>query len=236
MRAYLKLSITMTVLIVVTGCAEGPLWQTGKLSPWARSQWAEEEKIADTLFVKKRRMTEMVNEVLNAPVEQQQKVAAEIAEVVHRDPILLLRIHGVKLIAQLDCPKAIQTLEDASRDFNTDIRIAAVNAWKGKRGDIAIPQLQEIVGSDTSIDVRLAATRALGNFSGDQALQALSLALNDPDPALQLRAADSLQKTTGESFGRDVVAWQKYVKDISTSIVGEDNPPSIAKRQSSDLK
>jgi hypothetical protein len=227
MRTRLQNYGSIVLLVFFVGCAEGPLWQTGKLSPWARNQWAEEEKIADTLFVKKRRMTESVNSVLNAPVERQQEVAEQLAETVRRDPILLLRLHGVKLIAQLDCPAATQTLEDASRDYDTDIRIAAVNAWKNKRGEIAIPQLQEIIGSDTNVDVRLAATRALGNFSGQKAVQALSLALNDSDPALQLRAADSLQKTTGESLGRDVVAWQEYVQNMDSAVT--DSSPAYSR-------
>ncbi len=221
MRTRIQICSFYLLLVVITGCAEGPLWQAGKLNPWARNQWAEEEKIADTLFVKKRRMSESVNTVLNAPMEKQQVVAEQLSEITHRDPILLLRLHGVKLISQLECPAALQALEDASKDYNTDIRIAAVNAWKNKRGEIAIPQLQEIIGSDTNIDVRLAATRALGEFSGEKAVEALSLALNDVDPALQLRAADSLQKTTGESFGRDIVAWQDYVDRLKPTGVDE---------------
>ncbi len=162
-------------------------------------------------------MTESVEAVLNAPVEQRQRVAEEISEIVHRDPVLLLRLHGVKLSGQLNCPAAVQTLEDASRDYNSDIRVAAIKAWEKMPMDVAIPQLQEMIGSDTNIDVRLAATRALGNFSGVKAVQALSLALNDADPALQLRAADSLQNATGESFGRDVIAWQDYVSRFTNS-------------------
>lgn len=200
MRATLNIC-SCCFLLLISGCAEGPLWQSGKYSPWARNRWAEEEKIADTLFTRKQRMTESVESVLNAPVEQQQKVAQEISEIVHRDPVLLLRLHGVKLSGRLNCPAAIQTLEDASRDYNTDIRVAAIKAWEQLPSDLAIPQLQEIIGSDTNVDVRLAATRALGNFSGVKAVQALSLALNDADPALQVRAAESLQKATGESFG-----------------------------------
>ncbi len=220
------------LLLLVTGCAEGPLWQSGRYSPWARNKWAEEEKIADTLFARKQRMTESVESVLGAPVEQQQTVAKELGEIVRRDPVLLLRLHGVKLSGKLKCPAAIQTLEDASRDYNTDIRVAAIKAWEKMPDDVAIAQLQEMIGSDTNIDVRLAATRALGNFSGVKAVQALSLALNDTDPALQLRAAESLQKTTGESLGRDVIAWQDYVSRFTNAntenAAGSANKASVA--------
>jgi hypothetical protein len=38
------------------------------------------------------------------------------------------------------------------------------------------------------------------------------LALNDSDPALQLRATESLQAATGENLGSDIRAWQEYVR------------------------
>lgn len=213
--------------IIQTGCAEGPLWRVGKFSPWARNQWAEEERIADTLFERKRQMTESVSAALDAPVEQQQRVAEDLAEVVHRDPILLLRLHAVDLLGKLNCPAAVETLKDASRDHNSDLRVAAIKSWEKMPAETAIPQLQEMIGSDTDIDVRLAATRALGNFSGQQAVAAISLALEDPDPALQVRAAESLQNVTGEQLGRDIQAWQNYVKNVLPSPLADR---TLAKR------
>lgn len=200
--------------IQLFGCAEGPLWKSGKYAPWARNQWAAEEEIADTLFSRKRKMSEAVAAVIGAPVEDQQRVAQTISEVVLRDPVLLLRLHGVKLLGKLQCPLANQTLQNASKDNNPDIRIAAVKSWQGMEAQTAIPQLQSIIGSDTNIDVRLAATRALSNFNGQQAISATSLALQDDDPALQLRAVESLQKITGEQIGRDVSKWKQYVSNV----------------------
>jgi len=215
--------------ISTSGCAEGPLWRAGKYSPWARNQWAAEEEIADTLFARKRKMTEAVTAAIGAPVEDQQRVAEMVSEVVHRDSVLLLRLHGVNLLGQLNCPAAVQTLVDASHDHNADIRIAAIKAWKGMPGDTAIPQLQEIIGSDTNVDVRLAATRALGDFSGQKAVGAISLALSDPNPALQLRAAESLQRVTGEQLGRDIGAWQNYVAQMAPA--GQVMPSGSDTRQ-----
>ena len=206
--------VTVAIVTQLTGCADGPLWKTGKYVPWARNQWAAEEQIADTLFSRKREMSEAVASVQGAPVEDQQRVAQSISEVVLRDPVLLLRLHGVDLLGKLNCPQAIQTLRDASNDNSPDIRIAAIKSWQRMSPDVAIPQLQNIIGSDTNIDVRLAATRALGNFNGQQAVSAASLALNDNDPALQLRAAESLQRITGESIGRDISKWQQYVGNV----------------------
>ena len=210
----LVLPLLAAVLVSMCGCAEGPLWRAGKYSPWARNQWAAEEQIADTLFVQKRRMSEAVSSVAAAPVEDQQKVAQNLANVMHQSPVLLLRLHAVKLLGQLNCPAATQALVDASHDHNSDLRIQAINSWQAMPADKAIPHLQDMIGSDTEVDVRLAATRALSNFSGERAVSAIAMALEDPNPALQLRAVESLQVVTGEQIGRDVGAWQQYVKNV----------------------
>jgi len=217
--------VAVTTTTQLTGCADGPLWRTGKYVPWARNQWAAEEKIADTLFSRKREMSEAVASVQGAPVEDQQRVAQTISEVVLRDPVLLLRLHGVDLLGKLNCPMAVQALGSASNDNNADVRIAAIKSWQKMSPETAIPQLQSIIGSDTNVDVRLAATRALGNFNGQQAVSAVSLALDDKDPALQLRAVESLQRITGESFGRDVTKWQQYVGNVKP-VRHQDASPS----------
>jgi HEAT repeat protein len=187
----------------------------GKYTPWAQNHWAEEEKIADTLFTKKKNMTTMADAAVRAPVEQQQEAAAMLSEVASRDSVLLLRLHAIQQLSRLRCPGAIDALANSSKDHNSDVRLAAVKAWKSMPANDAIPSLQQMVGSDTSVDVRLAATRALGSFPGPQAVPAISLALNDPDPALQLRAVESLQLVTGKPLGRNVKVWQNYVANVT---------------------
>lgn len=201
----------LALVLISVGCAEGALWKAGKYSPWAQKQWAEEEQIANTLFSRKKLMADAANSVVGAPVEQQQKVAEQLSDVLYRDSVLLLRLHALDLLGNLDCPKSLEAIGNAVRDNNSDIRIAAIKSLQKMSYDKAVPMLQEIIGSDSNIDVRLAATRALGNFPGERTVAALSLAIEDTDPALQLRAAESLQKVTGESLGRDIGAWKQYV-------------------------
>ena len=73
----------------------------------------------------------------------------------------------------------------------------------------------------TCVDVRLAAGRALGQLGGDDAVAALRPALDDPDPALQYRAMQSLREITGKDFGDNVVSWREYVR-------GEGAPAEIS--------
>ena len=201
-----------------SACAEGPLWRTGSLSPWVREQWSAEEQIADTLFKRKREMNEAVSNVLNSPTQEQDKIARELSEIVRNDQVLLLRLNAVHLLGQLNCPESIDALKQASTDPDPDIRIAAIQSWKNLSANVAIGQLQEIIGSDTNTDVRLAATRALGNFTGENAVRALALALTDSDPALQVRATESLRSVTGENIGADVAAWQNFVQQYGIEL------------------
>jgi len=203
--------LTVGVIYQFSGCAEGPLWRTGQYSPWVRNKWAEEEKIADTLFTRKRRMENVVAQAANSSIDVQEEAALALKDIVFRDKVLLMRLHAVKLLGRLNSPTSVETLAKASKDNDKEIRLAAITALKLVSPDAAVPQLQEIIGSDTDIDVRLAATEALGNFPGRSSVEALSLSLNDRDPALQVRAAESLQRVTGEPLGRNIVAWQEYV-------------------------
>lgn len=206
------------IAIGVCGCAEGQFWRTGKYAPWVRKKWEAEEQIADTLFARKRQMTEAVASVAGGTVESQQQVANKLSDIILRDPVLLLRLHAIKLITTLNCPKRAETLSIAANDPSSDIRIAAVKAFERIPGEESIYQLQEILANDTDDDVRIAATKSLGNLPGQTSARALGVALNDRNPALQVTATESLMRVTGqESMGRDVVAWQNYVQQITPS-------------------
>ncbi len=159
-------------------------------------------------------MNEMVSTVRSADLETRQQAASRLHEIVLRDQVLLLRLYAVQLLGQIECPETIAALRDASKDPDPDVRIAAVKSWQKLPADTAISELQEIIASDTHIDVRVAATTALGQFSGTKAIRALSYALTDSNPALQVRATESLARVTGENIGVDVAAWQNYIDKI----------------------
>lgn len=214
------------MLAFVSGCAEGYFWKTGKYAPWVRQQWEAEEQIANTLFARKKAMTDAVSAASNASVEQQEAVAKQLSEVILRDPVLLIRLHALKLITVLDCPQTKETLTIARTDPSSDIRTATVKSLKNLPAEFSVFQLQEIIANDTDDDVRIAATKALGDFSGTASVKALSLALQDRNPALQVSATESLMKVTGQSeFGRDVNAWQKYVQQVAPGSVNENGSP-----------
>lgn len=208
------------------GCTQSQFANSDWLTPpWVRSEWEAEAQVADSLFSRKAEMTQAVAAVSGSAVESQQQVANQLSEVILRDPILLLRLHALKLISTLDCPKTSETLNIATSDPSSDIRIAAVKALQQFPNSESVYQLQEIVANDSDDDVRLAAARALGNIPGQSSVRALGVALNDRNPALQITATEALMRVTGQpSIGRNVVAWQDYVQQVAPAIESSTIP------------
>ena len=213
MMAKHLLLLLATSCILTTGCAEGPLWQTGYFVPWAKNQWKEENQLAATLQSRQQELDQMVQQANSD--SQMEQAANRLGEISSRDSVLLIRLHAVSLLGQINHPTALAHLKTASTDPDSRIRIAAIGALSQLPSEIAIPQLQEVIGSDTDVDVRLSATKALGNFSNPAAASALSIALSDNNPAIQYRAMESLKTITGQKLGTDVVAWHNYLGTLN---------------------
>ena len=74
------LLVTSLTICLVSGCAEGPLWRTGYLSPWARSHWANEEKIAETWFVRRKQLESEVEQAIAGGAQAQEQMAKKVDE------------------------------------------------------------------------------------------------------------------------------------------------------------
>ncbi len=201
--------------LITGGCAEGPLWRTGQYAPWARKKWEAEEAFADTLFKKKRLMSEIVERGTAGGLQEKNAAAEELADYALKDPIVLVRIQAVRQLGNLDCPASHDALRQAGRDPEPQVRMAAVDAWRRMPSEVAVPALHHVLNSESHIDVRLAATRGLGDHSGSAAIAALRVALSDPDPALRKRAMQSMARSSGEKYGEDLNAWRQYADQMA---------------------
>jgi HEAT repeat protein len=103
-------------------------------------------------------------------------------------------------------------IQFAAADESPQLRVAACEAL-GKVGDsAAVDILAVLVEHDEEIDVRLAATSELASFSNPPSLRALGIALDDPNPALQFRAMQSLKVASGRHFGDDIAMWKSWIR------------------------
>lgn len=213
------------VMVVAAGCSTTqarPDWlQT--LTFWDKQ---EEDSRYQGPTPKQRmdKLRELSGKLPKLPAVEQQSHAAELAQAYRDEADPLIRSEIVRTIAGCGSPTAGETLKAALNDLERDVRLAACDAWSKHGGPQAVVQLSEAMRKDADVDVRLAAARALGKIEGPEATAALGAALEDPDPAMQYRAVQSLRELTGKDFGDDVNAWREFVRG------GKPQEISVAER------
>ncbi len=193
------------------GCAEGPLWRTGRMFPRVVQRWQQEEQIANSVFERKEQMASLVTGAQGNDGASLDRAALELSQIALSDPVLINRMEAIRQLGNLDCPAAWEALRRAINDPDPQVRLVVVRAWTRMSASQAVPALSAAFAADADVDVRLAAVRALGSFPGEASVGALTPALRNADPAIQLRATEALAQATGESFGPDVQAWSRYV-------------------------
>ena len=158
---------------------------------------------------------------------EQRQITDQLARQMQVEPDPLVRQAVVKAITEFRTPMAHQVLEAGLADEDTAVRVACCHAL-GRRGDaMSVAPLANSLRTDEDIDVRLAAAEALGQTKSPQAIQALIVALDDRDPALQYAGVQSMKAITGEDYGPDVQTW-RHVAAGGTPPPRE--APSVAER------
>lgn len=158
---------------------------------------------------------------------EQREITDQLARQMQVEPDALVRQAVVNAIAEFRTPMSQQVLEAGLADQNEAVRMACCQAL-GRRGEAAsVPKLDQALRSDKNIDVRLAAAAALGNIKSPDAIQALAVALDDRDPALQYAGVQSMKSITGQDYGPDVQAWRQAA---AGGAAPSPSTPSLAER------
>lgn len=223
------LILTGLTLLLATGCGERPFADYGLVDPWARKSWREDERFGPTYYTKRDELRATRKSAPRLPPEEQERVAIELSERLREEQHSVLRSEILRTLAVIDSETSLEALRiAATTDSDPDVRVVACQAL-GEHGSEQAPQvLAQVLGSDTDTDVRIAATRELGRFKDNpQAMQALKLALDENNPAMQYRAVESLKNMTGRDYGADMIAWKEYVDGGNPP---EPPPASIAER------
>ncbi len=145
------------------------------------------------------------------PAEREQ-VAQDLSRRLQSERSPAMKLELIRALGRIDSPAAETALRVSLADPDSVVRRTAVEAWAERRNPQAVQTLARTLTSDTDLDVRLTAATALGAYQDRAAVEALGVALDDPDPALQFRAIQSLQNVTGRDYGVDVAAWRQYVQ------------------------
>lgn len=202
---------------VLCGCAEQRPWR-----PFA--SLSREQPTVKTPADRIEELVELSEGADQLPAAEQERYCQELARELAQSNDPLLRAAIVRAIARFPTTTAAVMLDRGLADSDQDVRIAACEGWTIRGGSEAVAKLSELLNSDTDIDVRLAAARGLGELGDSAAQTALALALDDPNPALQHRAVQSLRSVTGKELP-SVAAWQDYLRSGE-----EPPPPTLAER------
>ncbi len=221
-RRCVALSLGLLALVTSNGCSYA------RARPkWVQSITFWEAKEIDEKYLKKtpaeeiEELRELAEKIPSQTPEEQNRTAADLAQRYRNESDPLIRIELLLAVSRCGAPAAGETLRAGLGDSDRDVRVAACQGWGNHGGPLAVAQMSEAIRKDSSVDVRLAAGRALGQLGGDDAVAALRPALDDPDPALQYRAMQSLREITGKDFGDNVVSWREYIR-------GEAAPAEIS--------
>jgi HEAT repeat protein len=165
---------------------------------------------------------------------EQREITDQLARQIQVEPDPLVRQAVIHAIAEFKTPMAQYVLEAGLADQDEMVRVACCDeiaeraaAGVTDPGYSAVPTLAKVIREEKDQNVRLAAAKALGSMKSPEAIQALSIALDDRDPAMQYVGVQSMKSITGKDYGPNVEAWRQVA-------AGQTPPaperPSIAER------
>ena len=198
--------------VLLQGCADSSLSRWNRYNFFRKDDWEAEKKFGQRPIDRVRELEQLSSQGQYLPQPDQARKALEIAEKLPTESDPLLREAMVKALAGLKVAEAETPLKQALKDPDHRVRIAACQSWGSRDAAGAVPALAETLGSDTHLDVKLAAVRSLGGYPGQPAVKALGLALDDPDPALQYRAIQSLKAVSGRDYGNNLYSWREFTQ------------------------
>lgn len=197
--------------LIASGCAEGPLYSTGWLSPYAIEHWKKEESYGPTVIALREQQVRLREALPTLSPAERESAIADLGRKFHDETNQTLRLEYLKSVGVAQEPSAIPILVQATGDRSQLVRAAACDALRGRNVQEAQERLRSLAESDVSVDVRLAAIRAMEGDASEGTLGTMGRLLDDDDPAIQYRTMVTLEATTGKALGKDRRAWTAYL-------------------------
>lgn len=219
-RLPVRFLLALYAVAVLCGCSAGPDLM-GRVGWLGRDDPEDAIRYGPPPKQQVRQLQDLAASSGGLDMAARQRVSGDLVFRLGRESDPLIRVEIVRALGAFVTPGTIAGLRTAMDDSDPTVRVAACQVWAQCGGPEAIGVLAERLGSDTDVDVRLAATQALGAFSDPAAYRALTIALDDSDPALQYRAIDSLRRSSGREFGNDIASWRQFAQG--------GNPPPVPK-------
>ncbi|QDT00305.1 HEAT repeat domain-containing protein [Adhaeretor mobilis] len=190
-------SLAMGCVLVLPGC----------------SAWPFRQKERTSLITPAMRMAairEVGPRAEKSDAQQQCEYCEQLATQIQTEPDPIVRRTIQETIAKFDQPLAERVLLAGLQDDDADVRVACCRKL-GERGKpAAVKALSTLVTEAEEIDVQLAAVDALGKIKSPESIQAIALALENRDPAMQYAGVQAMQQVSDENLGNDVAAWRAF--------------------------
>ena len=198
-------------------CCFGHHKRFGGQWPFGSDETADLAKYGPVAVQRIDEMKASAKKIAKGTAEEKEVFSADLAKKMQQETNCTVRMAIISMLAKFDTKSANAVLYAGLKDPETDVRVACCEAWGKRPGPDSTRILSETLSSDTDHDVRMAAVKALGTAGDKEAVKALGIALEDPDPSMQYVAVASLKTVTGENLGTDVNAWREMAK--------RDDPP-----------
>jgi HEAT repeat protein len=190
-----------------SGCASGAGRGWAGLFP--NRKMTDEEQV-ETPSERIETLRKLAESADRAEATEKERIAGQLAAAVPGETDPLVRAQLIRTLGHYPGTPTLSTVAAALDDGERDVRIAACESLGRLGGPDATEKLSATIASDADPDVRLAALRAAGELDDPNVVSGIAIALDDPDPALQLRAMRSLEQVTGKQYGNDVQLWRAY--------------------------
>ncbi|MGB0717261.1 MAG: HEAT repeat domain-containing protein [Phycisphaerae bacterium] len=229
----------MSATIIAGGCAKGPKANYGPV--WMASE-QDKERYIDIMLnhpdADVRRDT--VAHVGKTKFAEQSDAQEAIITVARRDEHESARCKAVQALGKsctaIAVNNVIAVLTADDQPHPTDIKPTSGKLrWEAAKtlrkymlaGELNQDQVTAIrdaaiahMRSDECRDVRITCTQLLGEDPHPRTVSALIGSLRQQDFAIAYEAEQSLQRLTGQTFGYNTMAWEKWLQDTKDPLAG----------------
>jgi HEAT repeat protein len=154
----------------------------------------------------------------DADATEQTASIDELITQIRTEPDPLVRRAIQETVAEFQTPLARDVLIAGLKDDNSEVQLTCARKLGTRAEPEAVPALRGVLESSEDLDLRLAATDALGQINTPDAIEALSLAVKDRDPALQYAGVEALKTLSGQDLGNDVKVWQQFTEQGTATV------------------
>lgn len=217
------------LLLISSGCVDGPLYAIKQANPYYRAQWRKDRELGPTFADRVEELELLKHRLPKMSEAERQQWGPTLAGLVTNDKSPEIRTRATTLLGSIPSPVTENALNAASIDENLKVRVAACRSWQligGKAARDMLLSLAQKEGEETS--VKLAAIESLSQFDEVEVRDSLARLLDDSSPAVQYQVTQSLSVMTGRDYGGDFDAWRQFM-------AGNDVPESPQTNVATDI-